>query len=79
MTHRRTDRPFRGDERIAAREKAAALYRAGHTIGCVATQIDRPYSTTRSLLADADVAFRPRGRSSRCTAPHSPVGSTVPS
>ncbi|MGW5123231.1 helix-turn-helix domain-containing protein [Streptomyces sp. NPDC004069] len=79
MTDRRTRHRFTATERATEREKAAAIYRAGHTILCVATQIGRPWGTTRGLLADADVAFRPRGKASRCTAPHSPVGSTVPS
>ncbi|MGW4043021.1 helix-turn-helix domain-containing protein [Streptomyces sp. NPDC004721] len=77
MTHRRTDRPFRGDERIKASAKATELYKAGHTIRCVSTQIDRPYSTTRNLLTEADIVFRPRGTVSNCTAPHTP-SSTEP-
>ncbi|MFD4968895.1 helix-turn-helix domain-containing protein [Streptomyces sp. NPDC058424] len=78
MTHRRTDRPFRGDERIETSAKATELYKAGHTIRCVSTQIDRPYSTTRNLLAEADIVFRPRGTAPSCSATHTPR-STEPS
>ena len=72
MTSRRGRRPFTGDERIALRQQAAALYQAGHTVRCVAGQIDRPWTTTHELLEDADVTFRPRGV--RCTAGHLPQG-----
>ncbi|MEU3160035.1 hypothetical protein ABZ753_21630 [Streptomyces griseoincarnatus] len=65
-----TRRLFNHDDRITTRQKAAALYRAGHTIRCVAQAIGRPYTTTRDLLDEADVPFRPRGKASRCTANH---------
>jgi dTDP-4-dehydrorhamnose reductase len=70
VTHRRTDRPFRGNERIEATAKAVELYKTGHTVRCVADQIGRPYSTTRELLAQADTVFRPRGGKSGCTSAH---------
>ncbi|MFI1165582.1 helix-turn-helix domain-containing protein [Streptomyces sp. NPDC020801] len=65
---RRPFTPFKGGERIAAREKAVEQYGAGHTIRCVAALIDRSWTTTRDLLAEADVTFRPRG--TQCTANH---------
>lgn len=61
----RPRRPFKGDERIETRQRAVELYAAGHTILCVAAEIGRSWSTTRDLLEQADVVFRPR-----CTANH---------
>ena len=60
--------PMPAEERAAARQEAAALYRAGHTIRCVAGQIGRPWSTTRELLDAANVEFRRRGTG--CTGTH---------
>lgn len=68
MTHRRTDRPFRGDERIETTAKAVELYEDGHTVRCVAIQVGRPWSTTRALLAEAGTRFRPKGGKPRCPA-----------
>ncbi|MGW1039859.1 helix-turn-helix domain-containing protein [Streptomyces sp. NPDC002547] len=65
---RRTDRRFTEDERFTARERAAELYRAGHTIREVAAAIGRPYSTTRDLLTEADVVLRPSGTRSTANA-----------
>ncbi|MFB7461238.1 helix-turn-helix domain-containing protein [Streptomyces sp. NPDC056188] len=70
MTDRRTRRRFTEGERTTLREKAADLYRAGHTIACVAGQIGVSWGTTRAFLAEADTAFRPRGHGSRCTPAH---------
>lgn len=63
-------------ERAQAVERAAALYRAGHTIRCVAELTGRPWGTTRTFLADGGVTFRPRDLGSRCTADHEPVKAT---
>jgi hypothetical protein len=62
-------RPFRplptGNDRITLRQHAARLYLEGCTIRSVGRQIDRPYTTTRDLLEEAGIVFRPRGGNTR--------------
>lgn len=57
-----------GEERTAARQTAAAMYQAGHTIRCAAEAIGRSWTCTRNLLVEAGTQLRPR--STRCTAAH---------
>ncbi|MFF7130344.1 helix-turn-helix domain-containing protein [Streptomyces sp. NPDC008240] len=54
-----------GNARIALRQHAAQLYLDGCTIRSVARQIERPYTTTYELLAEAGIRFRPRGGNTR--------------
>ena len=57
-------RPIPAAERMALRDRAAALYLDGCTIRSIADQIGRPYTTTHGLLDEAGIKFRPRGRGS---------------
>lgn len=61
-------RPFLEGERARDRSTAADLYRAGHTIACVAVVIGRSWNTARLLIEESGTPFRKRG--TRCTATH---------
>lgn len=61
-------RPFLEGERESAQRRAADLYRAGHTIACVAVVVGRSWNTCRLLIEESGTPFRKRG--TRCTANH---------
>lgn len=54
------------------RDRAAALYRAGHSTPCVARQLGMAWTSTRELLVAASVTFRRSG--TRCKPGLHPCG-----
>ncbi|MFJ1869927.1 helix-turn-helix domain-containing protein [Streptomyces chartreusis] len=62
MTNPTRGAQVKGDQRDQLRKRAVEAYLAGSSIESTGRQIGRSYGAARTLLIEAGVKLRPRGR-----------------